>query len=43
MAVDHTFQALKNYQYKLGAVALWGTATDTGEIASSVLVPTTKT
>jgi len=43
MAQDHTFDVLHNYQKKLGATALWDVATETGEIASAVLVPTTKT
>jgi len=43
MAQDHTFDVLHNYQKKLGAAALWDVATETGEIASAVLVPTTKT
>ncbi|CAB9503917.1 unknown protein [Seminavis robusta] len=40
---DHTFQATKNYQKSLGAEAVWDVATSTGEIATAVLVPTTKT
>jgi len=43
MAQDHTFDVIHNYQKKLGATALWDVATETGEIASAVLVPTTKT
>jgi hypothetical protein len=44
IAQDHTFDVIKNYQHdKLGAVALWDCATESGEIASAVLVPTTKT
>jgi hypothetical protein len=34
---DHTFQAAKNYQKRLGAKAAWDLATETGEIASCVL------
>jgi len=43
MAQDHTFDVLHNYQKKLGASALWDVATETGEIATAALVPTTKT
>ena len=43
MAQDHTFDVVKNYQGKMGAAALWDCTTETGEIASAVLVPTTKT
>lgn len=43
MAQDHTFDVIHNYQKKLGATALWDVATETGEIASAMLVPTTKT
>jgi len=43
MAQDHTFDVLHNYQKKLGASALWDVATETGEIATAVLVPSTKT
>ena len=42
-AQDHTFEVLKNYNNKKGAVALWDVATDTGETASAVLVRSTKT
>jgi len=42
-AQDHTFEAVKNYQKALGAKAIWDAATSTGEIASIVCVPTTKT
>ena len=44
-AQDHTFQVTKNYQNKkkLGAAAVWDVATGTGEIASAVLVRSTKT
>jgi hypothetical protein len=41
---DHTFDVLKNYQHeKLGAMALCDCATETGKIASAVLVPSTMT
>ena len=45
MAQDHTFDVLHNYHQKkvLGAAALWDVATETGEIATAVLVPSTKT
>jgi len=44
-AQDHTHEATKNcYQKKgMSANALWDVATETGEIAAAVLVPTTKT
>jgi len=42
-AQDHAFQVTKNYQKKLGAVAAWDAATDTGEIACAVLVRATTT
>mgnify|MGYP000487924106 CR=1 FL=1 len=44
-AQDHTHEVTKNCFKKkqLGATALWDVATETGEIASAVLVPTTKT
>ena len=42
-AQDHTFEPAKNYQKQLGATAAWDVATDTGEIATVVLVKTTKT
>ena len=44
-AQDHTHEVCKNYYQKkrLGAHALWDVATETGEIASAVLVPSTKT
>jgi len=44
-AQDHTHEVTKNYFQKkrLGAFALWDVATETGEIAAAVLVPTTKT
>ena len=44
-AQDHTHEVCKNYFQKkrIGANALWGIATETGEIASAVLVPSTKT
>ena len=43
MAQDHTFQMVKNYPSKIKAKAAWGVATETGEIASAVLVKNTKT
>mgnify|MGYP007080245424 CR=1 FL=1 len=44
-AQDHTFEVTKNYfqSKQIGAAALWDVVTETGEIASAVLVPTTKT
>jgi len=42
-AQDHTFQVTKNYQGKIGAMAAWDAASATGEVASAVLVPSTKT
>lgn len=44
-AEDHTHEATKSYFQKkaLGATALWDIGTETGEIASAALVPTTKT
>jgi hypothetical protein len=42
-AQDHTFEVVKNYPKSLGAKAVWDVATSTGEIASAVLVPSTKT
>jgi len=44
-AQDHTHEVTKNYfqKKKLGSTALWDVSTETGEIASAVLVPTTKT
>jgi len=44
-AQDHTHEVTKNYLHKkkIGAEALWDVSTETGEIASAVLVPTTKT
>ena len=44
-AQDHTHQVAKNYVRKkeLGVEALWDVATETGEIACAVLVPSTKT
>ena len=44
-AQDHAHEVTKNcYEKKsLGAQALWDVSTETGEIASAVLVPTTKT
>jgi hypothetical protein len=43
MAQDHTFDVVKNYVRRLGAFALWDVATETGEIATAVLVTSTKT
>ncbi|KAG7367320.1 hypothetical protein IV203_029991 [Nitzschia inconspicua] len=40
---DHTFDVLKNYNQRNGAVALWDVASDTGEVACAVLVRSTKT
>jgi len=44
-AQDHTHEVCKNYYQKkrIGANALWDVATETGEIASAVIVPSTKT
>jgi len=44
-AQDHTHEVTKNYirKKRMGAVALWDVATETGEIASAVLVPSTQT
>lgn len=44
-AEDHTHQMTKNYfkRRTIGALALWDVATETGEIATAVLVPSTKT
>jgi len=42
-AQDHTFEVVKNYPKKLGAKALWDVATDTGEIACAILVPSCHT
>jgi hypothetical protein len=42
-AQDHTHDVVKNYQHRLGAFAMWDVATETGEVATSVLVKTTKT
>ena len=44
-AQDHTHEATKNYFHRKrnGATALWDVATDTGEIATAVLVPSTAT
>jgi hypothetical protein len=41
-AQDHTFQVVKNYQKSIGAAAVWDVATNTGEIACAVLVPSTQ-
>ena len=44
-AQDHTHEVTKNCcdKKKLGAEALWDVSAETGEIASAVLVPSTKT
>ena len=44
-AQDHTHEVTKNYlnKKKLGIDGLWDVATETGEIACAVLVPSTKT
>jgi len=44
-AEDHTHEVTKNCygRSRIGATALWDIGTDTGEIASAVLVPTTAT
>jgi len=44
-AEDHTHEVTKNYfrRKQLGALALWDVATESGEIATAVLVPSTKT
>jgi hypothetical protein len=42
-AQDHTFEVVKNYQKTLGGKAVWDVATETGEIAPAVVVPSTKT
>jgi len=44
-AEDHTHLVCKNYfrRRQLEAMALWDVATETGEIATAVLVPSTKT
>ena len=39
---DHTFQLVKNYQKKVGAIAAWTCGTSTGEVAAVALVPSTK-
>ena len=38
IAQDHTCEVVKNYQRKVGAHAVWDVMTETGEIASAVLV-----
>jgi hypothetical protein len=43
MAQDHTFDVIKNYVRRLGAFAMWDVASETGEIATAVLVTSTKT
>ena len=44
-AQDHTFEAIKNHQKRLGVggKAVWDVATHAGEIATAVLVPSTQT
>ena len=44
-AQDHTHEVTKNYFQKkqLSAVAMWDVSTETGEIATAVLVPSTRT
>jgi hypothetical protein len=42
-AQDHTHDMVKNYQGNIGAFAAWDCCTETGEIASVVLVKSTKT
>jgi len=44
-AQDHTHEVTKNYyqRKRIEATALWDVATETGEIAAAVLVPSTKT
>jgi len=44
-AQDHTFEPTKNHKDKkrMGAFAVWDAATETGEIASAVLVPSART
>jgi len=42
-AQDHTFSVVKNYQNRLGAKAVWDVATNTGEVATAVCVPSTQT
>ena len=42
-AQDHTFEPIKNYMKSVGAKAAWDAATQTGEIATVVLVKSTKT
>lgn len=41
-AQDHTSDAAKNYQKKLGCNYIWDVAVETGEIACAVLVKSTK-
>jgi len=43
IAQDHTFDVVKNYKKGIGAFALWDVATETGEIATAVLVKNVKT
>ena len=40
-AQDHTHEVTKNYQKKVGGFAMWDVSTETGEIASVVMVPDT--
>ena len=40
-AQDHTMEVTKNYRRSMGAFAVWDVATETGEIASAVVVGTT--
>lgn len=42
-AQDHTFEVVKNYIKPTGAKALWDASTETGEVASAVLVKDTST
>lgn len=41
-AQDHTHEAMKNYRSNVGGFAIWDCATETGEIASAVVVGSTK-
>jgi len=40
---DHTFEEVKNYRKRLGAVAAWTCGAQTGEVAAVALAPSTKT
>jgi len=44
-AEDHTHEVMKNCfgRKQQGALALWDVATETGKLATAVLVPSTKT